>query len=213
MRDHDPGRRDGSTRMCIADTRYRVDSSSRAPRSFPRVQVQRINLDDRWSGLAALRLSILGDIANDSGCRENDSGRRIAQHRLTRSSWTPTIGTESGTAMSPGLQCAEKCNDVVEPLWRQYHSPVTSRPAKPEFLRNVERSPIHLRPRQAFGNAGPVLLVIDECERLSLGCRLARSRSTAGMEDSIMGVTLPVRLLVLACPRAPGRGSSLGEVA
>ena len=33
--------------------------------SFLGVQVQQINLDDRWSGFAGLRLDVLGDIACD----------------------------------------------------------------------------------------------------------------------------------------------------
>ena len=35
------------------------------------------------------------------------------------------------------LQCSEKRSDVVKPLWRQYHRPVTSRPAKSQLVRNI----------------------------------------------------------------------------
>ncbi len=66
---------------------------------------------------------------------------------------------------APGLHRAEERNDVVESLRRQNHRPVTGRPAKSELLSNVEHSPIQLRPRQAFSNAVPVLVVINKGER------------------------------------------------
>ena len=58
-----------------------VELSSSAAGRFLRVEIQQINLDDRWSGFAGLRLDILGDVACDRGCRENGSGRCVAQHR------------------------------------------------------------------------------------------------------------------------------------
>ena len=67
------------------------------------------------------------------------------------------------------LQCAEKRDDVVKPLWCQYDRAVTRRPAMFELPCNVQCSPIHLRPRQAFGNAVPFLLVVNKRERRVIG--------------------------------------------
>jgi hypothetical protein len=50
--------------------------------SYRGVQIQQINLDDWWSGFPGLRRNMPGDLAYDSGRRESDSGRRIAQHRI-----------------------------------------------------------------------------------------------------------------------------------
>jgi hypothetical protein len=54
------------------------------------------------------------------------------------------------------------------------HRPVTNRSAKSELFGEIQCSPIQLRLGQASGNAVPVLL----------GCMLARSRRTPGMEGS-----------------------------
>ena len=37
----------------------------------------------------------------------------------------------------PGLQRSQKRGDVVEPLWCQYHRPVTGRRAKAELVCNI----------------------------------------------------------------------------
>ena len=60
------------------------------------------------------------------------------------------------------LQRSQKCGDVVEPLRGQNRGPITNRSAESQLLGNDERSPIHLRPGQAFGKTVRVYLVVDE---------------------------------------------------
>ena len=96
-------------------------------------------------------------------------GRRVAQHRIDTFIAGATQRDRKRNRNEPGLQCAQKRDDVVQSLRRQYHRAITGRPAKSELACNVQRSPIQLRPRQAFGNAGPVLLVINERECRVIG--------------------------------------------
>jgi hypothetical protein len=63
--------------------------------------------------------------------------------------------------MSPASNAARNATIKSSPCGAQYHSPVTSRAAAFEFQCKVQRAPIHLRPRQGFGNAFPILLVIE----------------------------------------------------
>lgn len=60
------------------------------------------------------------------------------------------------------LQRSQKCGDVVEALWCQYHRAVAARCAMPKLVCNVQRSPIHLGPSQGFGNASPIMFVINK---------------------------------------------------
>src|ERR1700758_1030925 len=73
-------------------------------------------------------------------------------------------GSRKRNCDKPGLQRSQKRGDVVEPLRCQDKGPVTRGRATAELVRNVHRAAIRLRPSKGFGNAGPVLVVIDECE-------------------------------------------------
>ena len=111
--------------------RYAVFGRLLAPGAGPcrAVKIQQVDLDDRWSGFAGLRFDVLGDVPDDSGRRENDRRRRVAQHRTDPLIAGATQRNRKRNRDQPGLQCAEKRDDVVEPLRCQYHSAVTGRPA------------------------------------------------------------------------------------
>ena len=85
-----------------------------------RVEVQRVDFDDRRIGCAAVGRHILADNVHGRRCRQHNRGLRIAQHRVhvlvTRAEGN---GKRNGDA--PRLQRPQEGGDVVEPLRRKYH--------------------------------------------------------------------------------------------
>src|ERR1700756_744085 len=72
-----------------------------------------------------------------------------------------------------GLHCAEEGDDVLKSLRRQYGGPITSRAANCKLFGDGLRSLMDLSPREGFGKALRVNLVIDEgvCDGIALGAR------------------------------------------
>jgi hypothetical protein len=61
---------------------------------------------------------MLDDISHNRRCRENDSGRRVVQHRInTLIAGAPQRNQERYRDKS-GLQCSQKRNDVTNSLRR-----------------------------------------------------------------------------------------------
>ena len=92
--------------------------------SCRRIQIQQIDFDDRRSGFAGLRCDVRGDMADDSGRRENDGGRRVAQHRIDTLIGDAAHRDRQRNRDDSGLQRAQEGDDVVEALGRQYHGAI-----------------------------------------------------------------------------------------
>ena len=125
MGDHDPGRRAGRP-GCVLQIRNVRLAMSPGTRPLAGVQVEQIDFDDRGSGIVRERPSIRDDGLNDSGCRENYRRRRIPQHRRDTLIVNSNHWNRKWNCDESRFQRSQKCNDVVEPLRRQYHSPVTT---------------------------------------------------------------------------------------
>jgi hypothetical protein len=56
----------------------------------------------------------------------NEPAHRARPHRRRKRNWD-----------EPRLQRSQECVDVVEPLWCQYHCPVSARCTMPELVRSI----------------------------------------------------------------------------
>ena len=59
---------------------------------------------------------MLDDISYDGRCRENNSGRRVAHHRVNTLIAGATQRNQERYRDKSGLQCSQKRNDVINSL-------------------------------------------------------------------------------------------------
>jgi len=60
-------------------------------------------------------------------------------------------------------------NDVVKPCGANIATQITARPANPKLLCDDHRSPVDLRPGEAFSKARRIYLIVDERVRRTIG--------------------------------------------
>ena len=120
VRDHDTSRRPGGPR-CVLQIHEIRPTITRAVRpwpgrSLPSVEIQQINFDDRRSRSTLLRLYTFVDSVNDSGRREDDTGRRIGQHRNSAFIVDAAMWHRKRHRDQSGLQGAQEADDIFDSL-------------------------------------------------------------------------------------------------
>ena len=186
--------------------RYTVSAelSPFAARAFPESRSSKSTSMTDGAGLPGSRLDVLGEIACDRRCRENDSGCYVTHHRTNALIAGAAERNRKGNGGKSGLDGAKKRNDVVKPLRRQNDRAVTSRAAKPELLGKVQGSPVQLRPRQGFRNAVPIVFVINITEGCIVGLQTSALAQHSGNRKRHHWVTLPlVGQIFSRLPRMP----------
>ena len=108
VRDDHAGRRAGRARGVLQVRRPR-GRGCRVPSRCGRVEVERVDLDDRAARLAAVAVCVRVDVADGRGGGEDDgSARSLAAPTKPVRRGCPSCGTDSGTAMKPACSAPRK---------------------------------------------------------------------------------------------------------
>jgi len=106
------------------------------------------------------------------------AGDVSASTEIVRSSWAPTYGTDNGTADQSGLQRAQKPDDVVEPLRRQYHRSITCGAVCSELPTEIpppaDTTVDHVR---GGCRTVPIVVIVNVCERSVVGLQACTPRA------------------------------------
>ena len=139
VRDHDPGRQSGRTRA-VLQIRDARQIGCRKACSALGIQIQRIDLDDLWSGVHRRLIDIIADIFRDRGRRENNCGRRIGKDRTDPLITRAAVRQRERNRDEPGLHGSQERQDVIKALRGQDHCPVSDRPMKADLACHIHCS-------------------------------------------------------------------------
>ena len=163
-----------------------------------RIQVQRIDLDDRRPRAPVPSRAHLATSSTAVDVVRMTDGEQSRNADETRSSWTRNCGTGSGTAMKPACSAPRKATMYSSPSGARIAARSPTSPQSLSSSATTSARGIHLRPCQALGETGGVDLIVNEGVGRGIGLLAGSFCSRPGRDDWVIAIALPsCRVLLL----------------